>query len=582
MDQSETRLVGAAFLASLVVFGVVGLAANDREVLVTRDLFVEGPDGVEVAISVYEQKLGGGVKPAVLLGHGVMVNKEVFDGLAKELAKAGFLAVALDFRGHGHSGGYLEGDLVNDFLAAKSYVVDRAAERGDVEEGRLGVVGFSMGGGAAFELCARDGDFKAMVGLAPSFRPDLVNATTPSNLLVEVGALEEAFDYRGYLPAFYNRTGLSGEQFQVGAFYGNFSDGTATRLEVKPGVDHLTVPWDAGVHADVVEWMTVALEPQPPYEPASRVTTHLRFAWASLGLLGGVGLAFVLVKPVAGALLGRGRAEGDGQGLEEQQRETGEAEVPGAASPPPAAQSATSRFSARNYLAYSLAWLVPSVVACAPLFLLPPVLTSFFATMFVANLVGVWWAFRREKSSFRRSLAARARASPRNYLLGLLVGVAVYLPVQFFFGLHYLSFAPGLTRWPYVPVYFAVLFASFLADGAFLEAGSGGKAGDVEAGPGVTKDAGGSALKLALAKCAFWSVVILVPCILAGNFFFAIVLILAVPLLLLHGALYWTVTRHGGSGGHAAASLASATFLVLVALSPTPMLNLAGGVSLPF
>lgn len=68
----------------------------------TYNLYTATTDGVPICFDVFEPANNPAQnKPAVILGYGIMVNKEIMRLIAIELAKVGFVAVAFDFRGHG-------------------------------------------------------------------------------------------------------------------------------------------------------------------------------------------------------------------------------------------------------------------------------------------------------------------------------------------------------------------------------------------------------------------------------------------------------------------------------------------------
>ena len=84
---------------------------------------------------------------AVVLAHGARFDKESWKKQGRALAEAGFLALAIDFRGYGRSRGGQSGadphaDLDLDVLAAVRWLRARGAKQ-------VSVVGGSMGGGAA-------------------------------------------------------------------------------------------------------------------------------------------------------------------------------------------------------------------------------------------------------------------------------------------------------------------------------------------------------------------------------------------------------------------------------------------------
>jgi esterase/lipase len=95
---------------------------------------------------VYGDVYGGGSR-GVLLAHGGQFNKESWKEQAKVLTEAGFLILAIDFRGYGQSRGPGESDpmsapLYFDVLAGVRYLRSTGAKT-------VSVVGASLGGWAA-------------------------------------------------------------------------------------------------------------------------------------------------------------------------------------------------------------------------------------------------------------------------------------------------------------------------------------------------------------------------------------------------------------------------------------------------
>lgn len=621
------RFAAGLLLGLLLVVGVVGLVLAQFNLRVTRNQTVYAEDGVAISYNLYEpQDLFGGadLRPGVIVGHGFSANKEAMEGIAVELARAGFVVVALDFRGHGYSSGRLTGDdatLVRDIAAVKGVLVDR----GDVLASQLGIVGYSMGGGAAFEACARDPAFKAMVGVAPS--PKSVNATNPPNLLVEVGRFDEAFDPEGYKPLLANRTGLPVDQVSFNTDYGSFLDGSATRVEVKPNVDHLTVIWDAAVQGEVAEWLAVALD---AYPGARTPITTTRAALTLTGFLAALGILLLSVKPLfgtretpgapAGIPAGdpagqgaagngtptwKGKAREEGKARKKQRdqttrgdpgtrapvspwldlvtkqaRQTGQAVQAGTAGQAGAAGPAgpTSstgldlpRIAGRRlvkwYYLYSLVFLVPGVLLAAPLVLLPPTFLALFLGLFLANFLAIAFIFwKKTDLPLKHVFQATFRAPGRTYLGAVVVAVAAYLVTYAFIGTRYLGLGPGVYRWAYLPLALPLLLVTSTLDGAFH---FGLRAVDQ---PGRPRDQARLAAEFFALKGGFWCVVILGFCVLTWNFFLAIFLIVALPIMALQAVLAAVTSRHAGTW--LPVVVGAAIFLSLVILSVSPLIDI--------
>jgi len=112
--------------------------------------------------------------PAVVLAHGVFEFKEDFFDYAGHLAEAGFVALALDMRGHGASEGNRYGCDEDQWAADVVAAMDYLEARPEVEQGRFGLVGLSSGGTAVLRAAARpDPRVHALVTLAASFQTNL-------------------------------------------------------------------------------------------------------------------------------------------------------------------------------------------------------------------------------------------------------------------------------------------------------------------------------------------------------------------------------------------------------------------------
>ncbi|MEM7218868.1 MAG: alpha/beta hydrolase [Pseudomonadota bacterium] len=129
-------------------------------------LMLEGHKGVAIAAD----RWGDADRPLVILQHGGGQTRHAWKGTGEKLAEAGFLAYALDARGHGDSGWAVDGDYTQD-----SMVADLAVVADQIGDSAPVLVGASMGGGVS--LCAvgeRHVDSRALVlvDMAPQIEPD--------------------------------------------------------------------------------------------------------------------------------------------------------------------------------------------------------------------------------------------------------------------------------------------------------------------------------------------------------------------------------------------------------------------------
>ena len=109
-------------------------------------------------------------RPIVLI-HGWPLTGDTFDDVAVELAKDGFRSIIPDRRGFGRSDQPWDGYDYDTFASDIEAVLDDAGI-----DGRIAVVGFSMGGGEVARLVARHGDRVSHAVLIGSIVPFMLQA----------------------------------------------------------------------------------------------------------------------------------------------------------------------------------------------------------------------------------------------------------------------------------------------------------------------------------------------------------------------------------------------------------------------
>lgn len=141
-----------------------------------RELYLITNDGIGIAA----RAVGDGADQAMILAHPAVTGQRYSPlvSLAEKLSSQ-FDVYTFDFRGHGKSGGRLEMDLEGPVEDLRT-VVEHVRKAGYAW---VGLIGFSLGGMAAFIYATRDSniDALALVG-APPLLPDIER-------------------YRGWLPA---------------------------------------------------------------------------------------------------------------------------------------------------------------------------------------------------------------------------------------------------------------------------------------------------------------------------------------------------------------------------------------------
>jgi dienelactone hydrolase len=128
--------------------------------------------GVAVPVTYVQPVVAEGKSfPLVVMlhGHGGTRNEAGgYTSVAEELARRGIASVRMDFPGCGDSSESFAnnnlGNMLQDIQAARDF----ALARGQVDHGRLGLLGYSMGGRLALLHAAAAGDYKAIAAWTPA------------------------------------------------------------------------------------------------------------------------------------------------------------------------------------------------------------------------------------------------------------------------------------------------------------------------------------------------------------------------------------------------------------------------------
>jgi len=216
----------------------------------------------------------------------VMVNKEMMTNFAIELAFNGFIVANLDWSGHGQSTGALT-NLTRDL---ESVLDDIPIRTPYANMSQLALLGFSMGGGPTYEYAINNTDVKAWVGVGTWADGRISNTSNPNNVLLIIGSLDEAVTFDDVAPSFVNLTGLSLDNIEPNVLYGNINDGSARKIQLVQGVDHLITPWSRDFVISSRNWI---YETFYGSKPANFMVYDVRQVYAWMGLAGTIGLVFI-------------------------------------------------------------------------------------------------------------------------------------------------------------------------------------------------------------------------------------------------------------------------------------------------
>jgi len=149
-----------------------------------KDVDIKASDGIVLKASYFSPGRPG---PAMLLLHQCNMDRHAWDGLAKDLADAGFHVLTVDYRGYGDSGGehltdaaqrraVMQDKWPGDVDAAYAYLL---AQKG-IDKSRVAAGGASCGVTQSSDLATRHHEIKALMllsGMASDAARAYISAT---------------------------------------------------------------------------------------------------------------------------------------------------------------------------------------------------------------------------------------------------------------------------------------------------------------------------------------------------------------------------------------------------------------------
>ncbi len=154
-------------LAALAAFAFSPAFAADVQ---KKDVDIKAPDGILLRASYFSYSRPG---PAMILLHQCNMDRHAWDGLAKDLADAGFHVLTVDYRGYGDSGGehltdagqrreVMQQKWPGDVDAAYAYLLSQKG----VDKSRIAAGGASCGVTQSSDLATRHHEIKALMLLS--------------------------------------------------------------------------------------------------------------------------------------------------------------------------------------------------------------------------------------------------------------------------------------------------------------------------------------------------------------------------------------------------------------------------------
>ena len=140
---------------------ITGTAENTPQ---GRRVEIQAEDGVRLAGTFYPPESDSPPVPGVILLHMLWSERSAWEDFAVQLNEAGYAVLAMDFRGHGETGGEVDWEkAVQDVGHTWSYL--KAIE--SVDDERLAIIGASIGANVALTAAAIEPKVGTVVLLSP-------------------------------------------------------------------------------------------------------------------------------------------------------------------------------------------------------------------------------------------------------------------------------------------------------------------------------------------------------------------------------------------------------------------------------
>ncbi|MEZ0345811.1 MAG: alpha/beta fold hydrolase [Infirmifilum sp.] len=286
----------ATILAMVLGSWLAYMVTSSFGYVTVQDIRFYGPNSEVISAHLYVPADATAQNPApgILAIHGYNNQKEYMANTALELARRGYVVLAIDMTGHGFSEGAV-GSFSYGAVAGLNYLRSLAY----VDKNNIGLVGMSMGGWAiqAAALAVPDG-YKSMFYmdsyvLPPTLAPRLKNVAiqmsfadefTPYWLQVPTG---RDIPKSPVLKIIFNVT----EDIVPGKVYGDISKGTA-RILYEPYIDHAASTDDPVSIGNVVEWMGMTLQGGKNI-PRDNMIFPLKQLFTSIAFIAAIAFIFI-------------------------------------------------------------------------------------------------------------------------------------------------------------------------------------------------------------------------------------------------------------------------------------------------
>ncbi|MFX1425330.1 MAG: serine aminopeptidase domain-containing protein [Promethearchaeota archaeon] len=526
LDLNRKKITLISLLLSIFIIGTVLMLILPVNVKAIYNKTVKTVDGEIISFNVFEPRRPGVNKKAIILGHGIMSNKEMLKGFAIELAAAGFVAVPLDFRGHGQSTGELKRDLlINDINAIISYLNARS----DINTSALGYFGFSMGGFPGIEIVNQSTDFRCFIGAGTRLPNDVRkgNSTHPLNILMILGRYDEVITPEELKEGLSNYTGITPEDLDVNRLYGSFQEGNAAMIYLDDNTNHVLGDWDPDF---IREARNFALNCFPDVMPIDEnFYANIRLVILFLQLVGGFGFFGLIVNPLAKIIL-RTR---------EEQKPIIETEY-----------ESLLHLGGKT-IGYSLALGIPGILIFVPIILiLFLAVAGFISALLFGQAFGIlvllWRIGKKKNIKLIQTIKSPFKISRINivkqFLLGGILATLLTVFIYLSGGLHYIGMIPSITKIPWIPLYFLIFFIIFMIFGLMFHGILQNKYGK-----GIRPLIKVSLIIFGIQFLYMFMILLIIAFVMGSFFYFGSFLPIALPLFLLNSFISTVIYDKTGS-----------------------------------
>jgi dienelactone hydrolase len=263
VGRSRVGVAGAAIAPAIVAAIAVFLLAAGLLKLesATHGLSIVQVREAGVPMTLY-RPAGEAPAPVVIIAHGFAGSRQMMQAYAVTLARNGYIAVTFDFPGHGRNSAPFVADL-EDQATRLRVLTDALAPavalglRQPGADGRLALLGHSMAGDVLVRFAeSAPVTAAASVLVSPYLSAD-TNTESLSNLLFVYGGLEPQMLHAQGREAIAE---VAGGEVEAGRTYGDLDDGSARRLVLAPGVEHIGVLYAERALAESLAWLDATFE----------------------------------------------------------------------------------------------------------------------------------------------------------------------------------------------------------------------------------------------------------------------------------------------------------------------------------